>query len=553
MNAVYQQRRNLELALDRFNWAKPSDHVSPSSNAGLNQRKAKSKPSAQVDHTDLTFAQNTLNAPRHPRKQQHQLELVHQRKRLKQAGTGTGGPSKAATTTNIYANRNPNKKGGSSRNTGGGAGPSKPRKEDAAGGGGDDGENNNNDDADDHHDFDLTDEELPKTVDTQCAQCDDGGFLIECIGRCRRAFHVGIEPEEEAGGVEELENLENDDEVDGEKGNESYAQIECNVINMAEDLAIALATSSSQLLCPSCLAYEQRCSLCGKFDDEGTKVRPCLVASCGHFYHPACMKEAKRHMNLNNAARSLKEMCPLHWCCVCGKQGDDGGNEGENNELVQCRRCPTAYHRGCIPPSWNGFEEEPQRAWMADFDPDGHLLPGCTVETSMLYCQEHELDDEGTARHKVPLFTEDMKKAWALHYAKEFPHLNSSKKLLKEKGVLGLVRESPAVVGGALGMAGGAAGGATRSIRHALGGNTVEGVPSPTAVVIPESIRALDATSMRATTERDAIMDAGKMLDEEKRKIDIASVKSGMVQPYPYRNKSKSSIDRVRYFLNYFL
>jgi len=540
MSAIYQQRKNLELPLDRFNWAKASDHVSPSSNAELYQRK-ESKPPAKGGHTEVKLARGMLNAPGHLREQQHQLELVPQRKRFKQAGTGTGGPSKATTTTNNYANRNPKDGGGSIRDTGGGAGPSKPRK-DAAGSGEDGGENNN--DADD--DDDVADEELPKRVDTQCAQCDDGGFLIECIGRCRRAFHVGIEPEEEAGGVEDFED---DEKKGGEKGNDSYEQIDCNVINIAEDLAIALAASSSQLLCPSCLAYEQRCSYCGKFDDEGTKVRPCLVASCGHFYHPACVKEAKRNMKLNNAARSLKDMCPLHWCCICGKQGETGGSTNtttdgsQNNELVQCRRCPTAYHRGCIPSSWNGLEGEPQRAWMADFDSDGHLLPGCTVETSMLYCQVHELDDDGIALHKVPLFTENMKKAWDLHYAKEFPHLESSKRVLREKGVLGLVRESPVVIGGALGIAGGSGG---RSMRDALG---ADGVFPSTSAVIPESIAALDASSMRATTEIDAIIDARRMLDEAKIQIDIAGVKSRMVQPYPYRNRSKSSIDRVRVFL----
>jgi hypothetical protein len=180
---------------------------------------------------------------------------------------------------------------------------------------------------------------------------------------------------------------------------------------------------------------------------------------------------------------------------------------------------------------------------MADFDSDGHLLPGCTVETSMLYCQVHELDDDGIALHKVPLFTENMKKAWDLHYAKEFPHLESSKRVLREKGVLGLVRESPVVIGGALGIAGGSGG---RSMRDALG---ADGVFPSTSAVIPESIAALDASSMRATTEIDAIIDARRMLDEAKIQIDIAGVKSRMVQPYPYRNRSKSSIDRVRVFL----
>jgi hypothetical protein len=568
MNTIYQQRRNLELALDRFNWAvKGSDHVPASTSNGLIQRDEPETP-CKGNHTENKPVQEKRSASQRQQQQNLQLELVPPRKRLKQCGTGGAGPSTSKTAANNFnrGNISQGKQGGGGGGGGGrdGSGSSKPTRDAADGNDGDNNNNNSNDE------FDPAEDEINKTTDTQCAQCDDGGFLISCIGRCRRSFHVGIEPEEEAGCSVGNFNADSDEEGRERQGgrgknldDKSFAGIECNVINMNEDLAIALATSSSQLVCPSCLAYEQQCYCCGKLDDEGTHVRPCLVASCGHFYHPACMKETKKTLKLNHAARSLKEICPLHWCSKCKKQGDDNDGDGEgdngdtgdpNNELVQCRRCPVSYHRGCIPPSWNGFEGQPQRAWMADFDSDGTLLPGCTVETSMLYCEKHKLDDNGVAEHTVPLFSNEMLKAWGLHYAKEFPHLESSQKLLKEKGVLGVVRESPAVALKLLGEAvaggsGGTAGGTSRQMRHSLIGGV--STSAGNILPIPESIRALDASSMRATTEIDARLDARRLLDEAKIHMDIAEVKSGMVQPYPYRNRSKRTIDRVRVVLIY--
>ena len=267
--------------------------------------------------------------------------------------------------------------------------------------------NNNGGGSDEGSDYDSEDMDEDNgtiKVDTQCAWCDDGGFMLECDGGCRRSFHVGIQ------------------KVDGEDDQApkfESSEDHCNVLNLAPDLAEALVTSSVPFLCPCCLAKEQQCFACGEFGEEGTEVKGCIVASCGRFYHPKCMKEAKK--KLTHTAKGLKEMCPLHWCAKCKKQKTD-----ELGEIVPCRRCPKAYHRDCIPPSILTLK----RAWFADYDRDGALMDGCDVESSLLYCLDHKMDEFGNVS-QGPLFSVERLDEWTRHYANKFPHLASSEEILR--------------------------------------------------------------------------------------------------------------------------
>ena len=182
MNEVYVQRASVEISSNWPHWpVKASDHVPTSTSAELFQREEVSTP-GKIENTEYKVAPDRVNHSLRQFFHQHpQLELVPQRKRFKQCATGKGGPSTSKSPTSNFTKGNAIQKGkgggGNGKNTGG-AGSSKPLARDPAAGRGNANDNNDNNDDDDDDEFDPADEEIHKTVDTQCAQCDDGGFLI---------------------------------------------------------------------------------------------------------------------------------------------------------------------------------------------------------------------------------------------------------------------------------------------------------------------------------------------------------------------------------------
>lgn len=83
------------------------------------------------------------------------------------------------------------------------------------------------------------------------------------------------------------------------------------------------------------------------------QVFACVSATCGRFYHPHCVTKLL-HPRDEDAVKELQKSiaegksftCPIHKCCVCGK--------GENKKTPElqfavCRRCPSSYHRKCLP------------------------------------------------------------------------------------------------------------------------------------------------------------------------------------------------------------
>lgn len=83
------------------------------------------------------------------------------------------------------------------------------------------------------------------------------------------------------------------------------------------------------------------------------KVFPCSASNCGHFYHPKCVARLlcandqikSEELQAKIAARDYFA-CPLHICKVCNISEDK--NQYASNFAI-CRRCPTAYHRKCLP------------------------------------------------------------------------------------------------------------------------------------------------------------------------------------------------------------
>ncbi|KAI3425357.1 hypothetical protein D9Q98_009121 [Chlorella vulgaris] len=245
--------------------------------------------------------------------------------------------------------------------------------------------------------------------DTQCALCDDGGSLLACDGPCMRSFHT-----------------------DAGEG-------KCNVLGLPADMCELLSTSCSEtFLCPNCLAGVHQCFKCKEEGRAGIEVLKCINASCGRHYHPEC----------GGFAPGEPFVCPLHKCRACGQHGDAAAAD-KQGELVPCRRCPKAYHRRCLPdrlPRYRLGGAGP-RVWLADYDEEqGAWLDG--VEQSLMYCLKHRLGDNGQAlfelpslnrfgkkqqRASYPLVRPDLRRAALLHYAEQYRHLASSRRLLAEE------------------------------------------------------------------------------------------------------------------------
>lgn len=108
-------------------------------------------------------------------------------------------------------------------------------------------------------------------------------------------------------------------------------------------------TVHADILCKfSCTEYLKSIQLF-----TALKVFPCSASNCGHFYHPKCVARLlcaddqikAEELQAKIAARDYFA-CPLHICKVCNMSED-------KNQLALhfavCRRCPTAYHRKCLP------------------------------------------------------------------------------------------------------------------------------------------------------------------------------------------------------------
>ncbi|CAL1545418.1 unnamed protein product, partial [Lymnaea stagnalis] len=63
------------------------------------------------------------------------------------------------------------------------------------------------------------------------------------------------------------------------------------------------------------------------------EIKKCADKSCRKFYHESCLSDLK-------CTRWVKAgfICPLHACATCSMQDVEGC------KLMQCVRCPVAYH-----------------------------------------------------------------------------------------------------------------------------------------------------------------------------------------------------------------
>ncbi|KAK4278387.1 hypothetical protein QN277_016240 [Acacia crassicarpa] len=210
-----------------------------------------------------------------------------------------------------------------------------------------------NDEADDV--IDEAADDSKKDDFSVCALCDNGGTLAFCDGICMRSFHAT----KEAGSVDDAN---------------------CDSLGFTQDEIDEIKS----FICKNCEHNLHQCFVCGKLGNSDksscAEVFKCDVATCGDFYHLRCVaKELGK-----NIADGESFICPIHTCCICKERENKGKRE---LQFAVCRRCPTAYHRKCLPReiAFKDYEEGfPQRAWT-------NLLPNKRI---LIYCLKDELDEE---------------------------------------------------------------------------------------------------------------------------------------------------------------
>jgi len=85
------------------------------------------------------------------------------------------------------------------------------------------------------------------------------------------------------------------------------------------------------------------------------QVFQCEHDDCARFYHPKCVAQMlypdshhRQELFELQVAAGERFSCPMHECIVC----KEVENKTEKRmQFAVCRRCPTVYHRKCLPRS----------------------------------------------------------------------------------------------------------------------------------------------------------------------------------------------------------
>ncbi|XP_076929948.1 protein ENHANCED DOWNY MILDEW 2-like [Bidens hawaiensis] len=212
--------------------------------------------------------------------------------------------------------------------------------------------------------------------DSLCTFCDNGGDVLPCEGPCMRSFH----PTVDAGFDTSCESL--------------------GLLNAAQfKVYMNLYGTASKHQKHQCFA----CGSLGSFDKSSSaEIFPCVSATCGHFYHPGCAAyllypndETLSSQLTGQIAAGISFTCPIHKCKQCG-QGED--KDVHESQFAVCRRCPTSYHRRCLPKmiAFKASDDGTilQRAW-------DDLLP----KRILMYCVNHKIiPNIGTPKRYHVLF-----------------------------------------------------------------------------------------------------------------------------------------------------
>jgi hypothetical protein len=136
-----------------------------------------------------------------------------------------------------------------------------------------------------------------------CGVCEEGGQLICCDGGCRRSFHLHC---------------------------------------------LGLTTTPpGAFLCDACETGVETCLACHQLGGIDEMLR-CTHDHCGKWYHKQCARELPRASSIEAKGHESKDkdakfLCPRHNCANTGLP------EGKGIVLLQCARCPIAYHEQHVP------------------------------------------------------------------------------------------------------------------------------------------------------------------------------------------------------------
>ncbi|XP_004309930.1 PREDICTED: protein ENHANCED DOWNY MILDEW 2-like [Fragaria vesca subsp. vesca] len=196
-----------------------------------------------------------------------------------------------------------------------------------------------------------------------CAFCDNGGDLLCCEGRCLRSFHATV------------------------KDGEDYT---CESLGFTRDQEDAYR--KIDFYCKNCQHKQHQCYACGKLGSSdkyfGAEVFLCTFPRCGQFYHPHCV--AKYETGVSDEELEKRIMlgesftCPIHKCCSC-KQLEAADIKDPGLQFAVCRRCPTSYHRKCLPRDIHFAKDKD------DEDTEIRAWEGLLSNQVLIYCTKHKM------------------------------------------------------------------------------------------------------------------------------------------------------------------
>jgi hypothetical protein len=121
-----------------------------------------------------------------------------------------------------------------------------------------------------------------------------------------------------------------------------------------------------QWFCEDCLDNKAQCFMCGLHDQQ-FRVKKCRMPYCSRFYCLLCVNKAD-------------PQCPIHKCFKFRRSSTDPHCL---SDMVQCLRCPKAWHLEC-------FEEE-SVSWERNqvfWQQSAH-----DQQRYLCYCADHEVVD----------------------------------------------------------------------------------------------------------------------------------------------------------------
>ncbi|KAL3687088.1 hypothetical protein R1sor_013397 [Riccia sorocarpa] len=206
-----------------------------------------------------------------------------------------------------------------------------------------------------------------------CTFCDDGGqSILTCEGICHRHFHAKKEDVAEAIGCRTLKYT----------------------TNRLENI--------EKFVCDNCKRGSHQCFICGKLGvsrGEQPEVYLCGVTSCRKLYHPDCIL---KHQDIPEADQYVKRItngtmklhCPRHRCDTCKTEDMTPG------QLVQCRRCPRAWHNDCL----KDFERSGELPTTVIWEHDNYKYIYCRNHVIIPTIQAPKRDHVRFPRGKFPVY-----------------------------------------------------------------------------------------------------------------------------------------------------